>query len=128
MIQVPILVGLKLCKETIVEEKSKNVSLINCFQRLYVPSFPSPFQLFKICAVLTDGMGETEMSISIERRSSMRTIYERTWQVNFSDPSLQRWVLLTVSRCSFPEAGGYRAILWAEQEEVLGQTTFDVLQ
>ena len=48
MIQVPILVGLKLCKETIVEEKSKNVSLINCFRRLYVPSFPSPYQTFKI--------------------------------------------------------------------------------
>ena len=33
MVQRPIAIGLSVCEQVIVEEESRNVSLINCFSR-----------------------------------------------------------------------------------------------
>lgn len=127
MIQPPILVGLKVCHEAIIEETTKRVTLVNCFRRLEVSSFPSPTQRFKVCAVLTDALGDMRLSIAIEHQQSLDEIYRNFWRVNFTDPLRERWFLLSVSGCSFPEPGGYRVNLYAETE-IIGQAVIKVVK
>jgi hypothetical protein len=125
MVQPPILVGLRVCHEAIVEESTKRVTLVNCFQRLAVPSFPSPKMPFKICGLLTDGKGETELFLSLKRSSTLDEHYVRSFRVNFSDPLRQVWFIFTVSRFRFPEMGRYQVELKAGNE-LLGLCVFDV--
>jgi hypothetical protein len=58
MIPRPIALGLTICEKIIVEEKTRNVTLVSCFSKLIVEGFPSPSQRFAVYAVLTDGLGD----------------------------------------------------------------------
>lgn len=127
MIQPPIPVGLKVCTEAIVEDTTKRVTLVNCFQRLAVPSFPSPKMAFKICGLLTDGKGESELSLSIKRSSTLEELYVRSFRVNFSDPLQQLWFVFSVSSFRFPEMGRYQ-VESKTGNELLGLCVFDVYQ
>jgi hypothetical protein len=125
MIQLPVLVGLKVCHEAIVEEATKRVTLVNCFRRLAVPSVPSAKTAFKVCFVLTDGMGKSEMSVSIKRCSTLKEVWFRPFSVEFSDPMNQRWFAVPLSNCRFPEEGRYQVELDANNE-LLGLCVFEV--
>jgi hypothetical protein len=125
MIQPPILVGLKVCHEAIVEESTKRVTLVNCFRRLAVPAVPSAKTAFKVCFVLTDGKGESEVCVSIKRCSTLNEIWFRSFSVAFTHPLRQRWFAVPVSSCRFPEEGRYQVELKANNE-LLGLCVFEV--
>jgi hypothetical protein len=55
MLQPPNVVGLKLCQQVIVEEESRNVTLVNCFRKLSFAEFPAKAVRFFICVVLREG-------------------------------------------------------------------------
>lgn len=57
MKHMPIAVGLFLCEQVIVEERTRNVTPVNCFTQRAVKAFPGSFS-FVLFAVLTDGLGE----------------------------------------------------------------------
>lgn len=70
MVQRPNAVGLTLCRMVVVEEKTRNVTLVNSFQRLEFASFPAAAEPFCVYTVLTDGLGEIvlELVVSPARR------------------------------------------------------------
>ncbi len=57
MFELPVVRGVFLCENVIVEERSRNVSLINCFSRRLAEQFPTPPQRFVLYAVFVNGLG-----------------------------------------------------------------------
>ena len=43
----PIAIGLRLCQHAIVEEKTRNITLVNCFRKLTFATFPAEAASFR---------------------------------------------------------------------------------
>jgi hypothetical protein len=50
MVPTPIALGLTLCEKVIVEEATRNITLVNCFSRLRAAAFPFQPVPFSVCA------------------------------------------------------------------------------
>ena len=51
----PTVISLVVCEQAIVEEGTRNFTLVNCFSRLRVRQIPSEPQRFTVYVLLTDG-------------------------------------------------------------------------
>jgi hypothetical protein len=118
MSQRPVARGLFVCEQVIVEERTHNVSLINCFTMRSVATFPTPPQPFVICALLTSGHGTIQLGVVISRLTDLGVIYRQTMPQTFDDPLQEVRFYLRVSTCSFPEPGWYEVVLLADGEPV----------
>jgi hypothetical protein len=118
MIKRPNAVGLVLCQQAIIEEKTRNVTLVNGFGRFLVEGFPSPPQQFTVQTILTDGLGKMSLTLTISRLDTLEAIYTRLWRMNWTDPLREMRLLAEVTGCSFPVAGRYQVSLLAQNEFV----------
>jgi hypothetical protein len=117
MIQRPTAAGLILCQQAIIEEKTRNITLINSFDWLRFRQFPSSKQFMGYLA-LTDGLGEMTLSLTVAGLHDLKGIYERSWHETFGDPLREKRRLILVSSCSFPSPGRYQVSILAEGEWV----------
>jgi hypothetical protein len=127
MVQRPNAVGLIICRFVIVEEKTRNVTLVNSFQRLAVEEFPSLPTPFAVYAVLTDGLGDMSLDLIVSRNETLEAIYTRSFQMTFQDPLRQVRLTWQVRSCSFPAAGAYQFGLQAEGEPIT-QSVLQVME
>jgi hypothetical protein len=127
MIQRPVAVGLKVCQHAIQDINTRHVSLVNCYRKLRFKRFPSPPQSFTVCAVLTDGLGEMELSVGISGLAAWDELVFRSWKEKFVDPLKEKWFLVPFSEFSFPEPGRYLFALSAAGEEIV-QTTLEIIE
>src|SRR5438132_657334 len=67
MSQRPAVVGLLVCEQLIVEERTHNITLVNCFTKLKAEHFPSEPRRLAVFAALVDGLGEVALELVIER-------------------------------------------------------------
>ncbi len=67
MNQRPVAIGLLLCEQVIIEERTRNVTPVNCFTHRVLRRFPSEPFPFTVFAVLTDGRGKMPLDIVVER-------------------------------------------------------------
>lgn len=58
MIQPPTAIALTVCEQVVVEEKTRNITLVNCLTRLRVQRIPSEPHRLVFYSRLTDGIGE----------------------------------------------------------------------
>jgi hypothetical protein len=65
--QIPNVIGLLVCEQAIVEEKTRNVTLVNCFTALKAEAFPSEPKKFTVFALFSDGVGELSLDVVICR-------------------------------------------------------------
>lgn len=107
----PTVVGLKLCQQAVVQERTRNVTLVNCFRKLVFRSFPAEPLPFTVCIVLTDGLGKGELTLTITSLEGMQDVWEHSWEADFPDPLKELWFLIPVAGCTFPEPGRYQAAL-----------------
>src|SRR5580698_7092978 len=99
----PTLVGLKLCQHAIVEENTRHVTLVNCFRKLSFAVFPARANPFSACAVLTDGLGDGKLTLSITSLEDWQEVWTRSWNVVFRDPLSERWFIMPATDCTFPQ-------------------------
>jgi hypothetical protein len=118
MLQLPTVRGLMLCEQAIVDAKTRNVTLVNTISRLRCPSFPSPPGRLVVYAMLTDGLGDAEMSLVVSRLDTFEDIYEARWQMKFPDPLRLFRMILRLSHLSFPAPVRYQLSLLADKDEV----------
>ena len=118
MIQRPVAVGLALCEQVIVEEKTRNVTLVNCFLRRRVRAFPSEPQHLAVFAALTDGLGEMTIGLVVQRLDTLEEVYALQNRLRFTDPLQEVRVLFRLNQLSFPAPGHYQFALFAEGELV----------
>jgi Family of unknown function (DUF6941) len=116
MVPLPTVVGLIVCERVIVEEGTKNVSLISTFERLNVEGMPSTPRPFAVFTTLTDGQGHGTIELVISNLESAQEVYVRRMPVHFSDRLTDLRVLFQVNRCSFPAGGWYQLSLLIDGE------------
>lgn len=125
MVRLPRVVNLSLCHHVVVEEGTKNLTLVNCFRRLIVPDLALPAPTFFAVAVLTDGRGAGTMELNITRLEDEETVHSRIWEVTFDDPLASFYYTIRVRDCQFFAAGAYQANLLADGDSV-GHVRFRV--
>lgn len=122
----PVARGLFLCDTLIIDAQTKKVSLINLFDRVTAAEFPTSPRPFVAYTLLTGGAAEVELSLQIESVDGLHYIHEQRAVVRFANKVTAMHVRFNVNECSFPVAGVYQAVLYADREPV-AQTRFDVV-
>jgi hypothetical protein len=117
MAKLPTAIGLSLCEQVIIEEKTHNVTLVNCFLYRILDHFPSrtPFIVF---AHLTGGFGEVPLDVVVEGLDELDEIYRISLTARFADPLETFRCTVRVRDCEFPEPGQYVVSLRAGGEIV----------
>jgi Family of unknown function (DUF6941) len=123
----PTVVGLKVCETAIVQEKTRNVTLVNCFRKLSYPTFPARASPFTVCAVLTDGLGSAELTLTIKSLVDLDVIWSHSWRATFKNPLKELWFLMPVNDCEIVQPGTYQVGL-AVDKELAAQTIIRVTQ
>lgn len=118
MSQIPTVIGLLLCEQVVIEERTHNVTLVNCFTRFNVAMFPSERQRFAVFAALTDRLGDIELKLTVQRLTTQEEIYHALRTLRFVDRLQEVRFLFRVTDCSFPAAGPYDVILLADGSEL----------
>ncbi len=124
MIQRPAATGLAVCEQVIVEEKTHNITLVNCLTRLRVKAVPSEPQRFIVYAWLTDGLGDGQIRLEVVRPDTLDELLTRDLPATFSDP-LQEVRVLFRGSLSFPVEGRYQVRLLADGD-IIAQRTVQV--
>ena len=117
MNQRPAAIGLLLCEQVIVEEKTRNVTPVNCFTYRTAERFPR-MRSFTVFAILTDGLGEISLEIALQRLDTLDEVYRRRLAYRFTNPLQEVRFLLRIRDCSFPVLGHYLVTLLADNELV----------
>ncbi len=117
MAKLPVAIGLSLCDLVVVEEKTHNVTLVNCFSHRTVDHFPSetPFTVF---ALLTGGFGEKPLDVVVQELEDFDEIYRISSSAQFASPLRTIRCTVRVWDCSFPRPGHYLVSLLAGGEIV----------
>lgn len=118
MAQIPTVIGLLLCEQVIIEERTHNVTLVNCFTRCNLAVHPSEQQRFTVFAALTDGFGDIELKLVVQRLETQEEIYHSSRMLRFPDRLQEVRFLFRVTNCPFATAGFYDIILFAEGAEL----------
>jgi hypothetical protein len=127
MIQIPNAVGITLCREVIVEEGTKNVTLVNIFMRLTAKSFPCTLRSAVAYAVLTDGLGKMRISFVIARPDTLQRIMTHPGDLTFTDPLVEQRIFARLRPVEFPVAGRYQVMLLAN-DELVTQCTLQIVE
>lgn len=120
MIQRPVAIGLTVCEQAIIEEKTRNLTLVNCFRRLHVREFPATAQRLVAHAILTDGLGTGTMQFVVTPLDTLEDIYTHETKVSFANPLQEiRVVFRPSSALIFPRAGKYEINLLVDGQSVV---------
>jgi hypothetical protein len=112
-----VVVGLAVCEQVIVEEGTRNITLVNCFTRLRVGELPSAGRLANF-AMLTDGLGDGTVSVVVENLENLEEVFAQQNPIRFSDSLQEVRILFRLSRLSFPVAGRYQITLFVDSDPV----------
>jgi hypothetical protein len=116
MVPPPVVLGLSICEKVIVEEGTRNVTLVSTFTKLVVGEFPSPSQKFAVYTVLTEGEGEGTIDLVVTQLETSEKVFEGSLPVRFTDRLMELRILFRVMTCVFPEPGMYQITLLLDGE------------
>jgi hypothetical protein len=122
MTQIPIARGLAVCENVIVEERTHNLTLVNCFTMKRAAAFPANIR-FVALAFLSDGDGEVELTISVQRLDTLDIVYTSSHSVRSANRMQEVRFFLRIENCPFPVPGNYQVNLLANGE-LLAQQRF----
>jgi hypothetical protein len=117
MVRPPLVLGLTLCEDVVVDPVTKNVSVIRAFTGLGVEAIPGLAKPFFAFATLTAGQGEAifRLDVHLDLGSLDAELVHRVkGKLHFQDPlQTVHWVV-KLNRCHFPAAGEYLFTLWVD--------------
>lgn len=115
MVPMPLALTLNVCDYVLVEETTRNVSLIGSFSRIQAATFPF-IRPFCVYAAYTGGQGEAEVELNITHLESDEGVYSLQRRVRFPDRLAEVRILFRVFECEFPDAGSYLFTLLIDGE------------
>lgn len=118
MKRVPMVIGLLVCEQVIVEEGTRNVTPVNCFGRRTFASFPSKPIDLTVLAFLVEGMGEMSLEAVLQSLDNMDELGRLRYPVEFKDPLMEYRCVFRLRDFSVPRAGHYQISLIANGEIV----------
>lgn len=124
MIQPPVAINLIVCEQLIVEEKTHNITFVNCFARLRVRQAPSAPQRLVIYARLTDGLGEGKIALKVLHPHTLEELLIQEIPAAFSHP-FREFNFVFRREFVFPVEGRYQISLLADGV-IIAQRTLEV--
>jgi hypothetical protein len=121
MAQRPLALGLFLCEQVIVEEGTRNVTLVNCFTHRTVRRFPSEKFPFVVFARLTDGSGSMPLDVTIQRLDTLNEIHAVSRPLRLGSQLEVVRCHVRIQDCSFPVPGDYQVTLSVDNESIAQQ-------
>ena len=112
----PLAINLTVCEKVIIEEGTRNVSLIGTFRRRRVSGFPSPPQDFVVFAALIDGLGDATIRLEISDLETGEVVLERKQSVSFPNRLTEMHLHLRITGCIFPAPGIYPVVVLVDQD------------
>lgn len=113
MSHLPVARGLVVCDVVIVEERTRNLTLVNCFTLKRARAFPAHFH-FTAAAFLSDGEGDIHLTVSIQRLDTLAIMRQSSHRVRFIDRMQEVRFFVRVEDCRFPVPGHYQISLLAD--------------
>jgi hypothetical protein len=113
-----IALGLTLCEKVIVEERTRNTTIVSTFTKMFADEFPSRPERFALAAVLTGGQGEGTVDLVITRLDTDEETYSLQRQLRFPGRLAEVRVVFRIRDCSFPAPGQYDATLFVDGDPV----------
>lgn len=120
MSRTPTTLGLLLCEQVVVEEGTRNVTLVNCFTRRQLSGDAPESLSFVIFTLLTNGQGTTPVEVAVHRMDDFEEVYRRDSSLNFAKPTQVVRCVVRVRDCPFPGPGVYQISL-STGDHILGQ-------
>lgn len=118
--------SLLLCDYLVVEEATRNVTLVNCFTRKVFDQFPShPIDIVAF-SPLSNGFGKFDIQVVAEHLGTLQLIYKHQSTAMFLDRLAENRFYLRLKGISFPVPGSYSFSLMIENE-ILAETRINVL-
>ena len=123
MLPAPVPLSLIVCERVIVEEGTGNISLISCFTKLLVDSFPTDPQRLAVFSAFRSGLGAGTIDLVITQVETDEEIDTSRSAVEFPDRLREVCVIFTLEHCIFPGPGRYLFTItidgeWAGQREI----------
>ena len=123
MVPTPVALGLNVCEKIVVEEGTKNVTLVNCFSKMFVDGFPTGPQPFAVHSTLRDGQGRANINLVVARSDTHEVVYSQQGTIDFPNRLTEVRTLFRLKKCSFPASGRYVLTLlidgdWVAQREI----------
>ncbi|MFH1749113.1 MAG: hypothetical protein ABIG44_18940 [Planctomycetota bacterium] len=124
----PDVLALIICDQIITDRLTGKQSLIGMFSRVHTPVFPATHPQLSVFVALTEGYGETELTIRIVDADDQRQpIVMGKGKVRFKDPRAIAHLALQFHGLRFPEPGSYRVQLYCGNE-LLREAHLDLIQ
>ena len=113
----PDVIALLICDQIITDRLTGKQSLIGMFSNVHARGYPATHPQLCVFVALTDGHGETDLTIRIVDSNDARApIVEGKGKVVFKDPRAIANLALQFHGLTFPEPGEYRVQLYAGNE------------
>ena len=125
MVPTPLSVGLTLCQSRIIEERTRNLTLVGTFLGFRASDFPFTPTPFHVVSSLIGGQGEGELGLTITHLETDDELFALYRRLTFPDRLTAVRVAFRLSTCVFPEAGTYVMTLLMDGEWV-AQLRFEV--
>lgn len=118
MAHPPVVLGLTICRDLIVEPTSRNYSVIRAFSGMPVAAFPGPGEPFRVFATLSGGHGETraELVITWFGDGEIAEYARLHGSVRFDDPLQVVQCLFRFDQFPFPGPGLFLFTLLLDDE------------
>lgn len=125
---VPDVLSLIVCDQIITDRLTGKQSLIGMFSKIHARGFPAAHPQLCVYCTLTEGYGETDLTIRIVDANDDRPpIVEGRGKVKFQDPRAIANLALQFHGLTFPQVGSYRIQLWS-QGELLREARLELIQ
>jgi hypothetical protein len=116
MFPTPVVLGLTVCEKAIIEQGTQNVTLVSSFTRLVVEEVPSPPQRFSVYAVLTEGLGDATIVLTVTNLETDEEVDRIERNLRFPDRLAEVRLLFQIRQCPFPVEGTYQITLLLDGE------------
>ena len=107
MIPMPLALTLNVCDYVLIEETTRNVSLIGCFNGIRAPRFPFVRHPFCVFAAFTGGQGTADVELTVTHLESDEEVYALQREVQFPNRFVEVRILFRLAECEFPTPGAY---------------------
>jgi hypothetical protein len=125
MVPTPLSIGLTLCDNLIIEERTRKLTLVGTFPGFRSSEFPCTPDPFYVSASLIGGQGEGELTLTVTQLETDDELFAIHRRISFSDRLAELRVAFRLRNCTFPEPGAYSMTLLMDGEWV-AQRRFEV--
>jgi hypothetical protein len=126
MSELPVVQGLLICEQVVIDARTRNISFTNRFTAFRVDQFPSPPRQFAVFASLTNGFGEHELRLELEDLQTGDVMVRDVHSVLFPDRLADAPVIFKINEVVFPHEGSYQLSLFVSGEP-LSRLRFNIL-